>query len=436
MRAIIQAGGKGSRLRNITKDEIPKPMVPILGKPLLQWQIEQLKKGDINEIFIIIGYLGESIKNYFKDGKEFGVSITYIEESIPLGTAGGLCYLKKYIQDNENIFLIYGDLFFDIDFAQMEEFHLERKSKLTAFVHPNSHPFDSDIIELDSEKKITGILSKKKERQGWYSNLVNAGFYILNAKVIQDLPNIQKLDFEKDILCEMIDKSGSVFGYRSTEYIKDAGTEKRLCMIEDNIKSGYIGKRNLSKKQKCIFLDRDGTITKFNGLVDSEDKLELIDGAIEAIRMINLSEYLAILVTNQPVVARGMCTIEDVNYIHKKLETLLGEKGVYLDDIIFCPHHPDKGFPRENPVYKVKCNCRKPRTGMLEKMRDNYHISLKESWIVGDTTVDIMTGKNAGMKTALVLTGEQGNDGKYNAKPDMTSNTVQSAVEKILNMGI
>lgn len=436
MRAIIQAGGKGSRLRNITKDEIPKPMVSILGKPLLQWQIEQLKKENITEIFIIIGYLGQSIKNYFKDGKRFGVSITYIEEIIPLGTAGGLCYLKRYIQNNEDIFFIYGDVFFDINFARMKEFHLERKSNLTAFVHPNSHPFDSDIIELDYEQKITGMLSKKKERQSWYGNLVNAGFYIVNAKIIQDVPNIQKLDFEKDILCEMIDKSGSVFGYRSTEYIKDAGTEKRLCMIEDNIKSGYIGKRNLSKKQKCIFLDRDGTITKFNGLVDSEDKLELIDGAIEAIRMINLSEYLAVLVTNQPVVARGMCTIEDVNCIHKKLETLLGENGVYLDDIIFCPHHPDKGFPEENPVYKVKCNCRKPGIGMLEKMRDNYHISLEESWIVGDTTVDIMTGKNAGMKTALVLTGEQGKDRKYNVKPDMISNTIQSAVEQILNARI
>ena len=246
MRAIIQAGGKGSRLRNITKNEIPKPMVPILGKPLLQWQIEQLRKENINEIFIIVGYLGESIKNYFKDGKEFGVSITYIKESMPLGTAGGLCYLKKYIQDNENIFLIYADLLFDIDFARMEEFHFEKKSKLTAFVHPNSHPFDSDIIELDSEQKITGILSKKKERKGWYGNLVNAGFYILNGKIIQELPNIQKLDFEKDILCEMIDKSDSIFGYRSTEYIKDAGTEKRLCIIENDIKYGYIGKRNLS----------------------------------------------------------------------------------------------------------------------------------------------------------------------------------------------
>lgn len=435
MRAIIQAGGKGSRLRNITKDEIPKPMVPILGKPLLQWQVEELKKQNINEIFIIIGYLGESIKNYFEDGKKFGISITYIEETIPLGTGGGLCYLKKYIQNNEDIFFLYGDLFFDVDFARMEKFHLEKKSKLTAFVHPNSHPFDSDIIELDSEQKITRMLSKKKERNGWYANLVNAAFYIVNADIIQELPDNQKLDFEKDILCEMINRSEAVFGYRSTEYIKDGGVEKRLSRIEDDIKSGYIEKRNLSKKQKCIFLDRDGTITKLNGLVDREDKLELIDYAFDAIRMINLSEYLAILVTNQSVVARGMCTIEEVKYIHKKLETLLGEKGIYLDDIIFCPHHPDKGFPEENPIYKVECNCRKPGIGMLETMRDKYHISLEESWIVGDTTVDIMTGKYAGMKTALVLTGEQGKDAKYNVKPDIISNTIQSAVEQILNMG-
>ena len=93
MRAIIQAGGKGSRLRNITGDEIPKPMVSVAGKPLLQWQIELLKKSGIEEIFLIIGYLGGVIRDYFKSGNEYGVSITYIEEKQPLGTAGGLYYL-------------------------------------------------------------------------------------------------------------------------------------------------------------------------------------------------------------------------------------------------------------------------------------------------------------------------------------------------------
>ena len=434
MRAVIQAGGKGSRLRNITKDEIPKPMVPVLGKPLLQWQIEQLKKGGITEVLIVIGYLGQTIREHFRDGRDFGVSITYIEELQPLGTAGGLYYLRQYVKDEEDLLFIYGDLFFDIDLERMEKFHRDKRSELTAFAHPNDHPFDSDLIELDAEERIIRLLPKGEKRKNWYGNVVNAGCYIMNAGVIQRLTKIQKLDFEKDILFKMIKESAPVFGYRSTEYIKDCGTEERLCKIEKDIRNRYVENRNLTKKQKCIFLDRDGTITRSNGLIDDENKLELIDCAVEAIRKINSSEFLAIVVTNQPVVARGMCTIEGVRNIHKKLETLLGESGVYLDDLIFCPHHPDKGFPEENPIYKVKCNCRKPGIGMIEEMRDKYNISLEDSWIVGDTTVDLMTGINAGMKTALVLTGEAGEDGKYRVEPDLIGTHIQDVINKIINV--
>lgn len=432
MRAIIQAGGKGSRLRNVTGDEIPKPMVSVQGKPLLQWQIEYLKNSGINKIFLIIGYLGNVIREYFGDGKSFDVSITYIEESQPLGTAGGLFYLKDCIESEEDLFLLYGDLFFDIDLLRMLKFHQDKNSKLTAFVHPNGHPFDSDIIELNTEQRITGILSKEAERNEWYGNLVNAALYIVRGEIIQRLEQAQRLDFERDILSILIKESAPVFGYRSTEYVKDAGTEERLHTIEEDIISGFIEKRNLKNRQKCIFLDRDGTITKAKGLIDTEDKLEVIDCAVDAIRGINASGYLAILVTNQPVVARGMCTLEDVKRIHKKMETLLGERGAYLDDIIFCPHHPDKGFPKENPIYKVKCKCRKPEIGMLEEMKKRYNISLEESWMIGDTTVDIMTGKNAGVRTALVLTGEAGKDGKFNVFPDIVGEDVECAVRQII----
>ena len=434
MRAIIQAGGKGSRLRNITGNEIPKPMVSVQGKPLLQWQIEWLKRNDIQEIFLIIGYLGSVIRDYFKDGKDFGISIIYIEEKQPLGTAGGLYYLKEYIQQEEDVLLLYGDVFFDIDLSRILAFHKKKKAALTAFVHPNGHPFDSDIIEMDDEQKIINLLSKKESRIGWYANLVNAAFYIIQAEIIRKITNLQKRDFEKDILYKMIKESAPVYGYRSTEYVKDAGTGERLRAIENDIESGFIEKRNLKNKQKSIFLDRDGTITKLNGLINTEDKLEIMDCAVNAIRKINASEYLAIVVTNQPVVARGMCTEDDVKYFHKKMETLLGERGAYLDDIIFCPHHPDKGFPEENPAYKKECNCRKPATGMLEQMKEKYHISLEDSWIIGDTTVDIMTGKNAGIKTGLVLTGEAGKDRKYNVSPELIGEDIEQVVSQILKI--
>ena len=292
MRAIIQAGGKGTRLRNITKDEIPKPMVLINGKPLLQWQIENLKENGITKIYLIIGYLGDAIKSYFGTGEQLGVCITYITETEPLGTGGALYYLKNYINSNEQILFIYGDVFFDIDISRMERFHNKNQSGITAFIHPNSHPYDSDILELDENKKIVSILSKKEERNDWYHNVVNAAFYILDSSVIEELAEISKKDFEKDILLKRMSEKNDVYGYRSTEYIKDAGTEERLLSIEKDINSGYIAKKNLKNLQKCIFLDRDGTINEWCGLVDNESKLQLIEGVTEAIHKINCSEYL------------------------------------------------------------------------------------------------------------------------------------------------
>ena len=126
--------------------------------------------------------------------------------------------------------------------------------------------------------------------------------------------------------------------------------------------------------------------------------------------------------------------IEDVENIHKKMETLLGKEGVFLDDVFYCPHHPDKGYPEENPAYKIPCECRKPKTGMIREAAERYNIDLAGSWMIGDTTMDIQTGINAGMRTALVLTGEAGNDKKYDVKPDLVCKDLLDAVEKILQV--
>ena len=149
-------------------------------------------------------------------------------------------------------------------------------------------------------------------------------------------------------------------------------------------------------------------------------------------RLLNRSGYLAIVATNQPAVARGMCGMTDVEEIHRKLATLLGQEGAYLDGIVFCPHHPDKGYPEENPAYKIPCRCRKPDTGMLTACAAAYNIDLSQSWMVGDTTVDIQTGLNAGTHTALVLTGEAGKDGKYDVQPQRIGADLLDVVKQII----
>lgn len=420
-KAVIQAGGKGTRLSRITGDIIPKPMVNICGKPLLLHQIEALKKYGINDFTIIVGHLGEKIIEYFGDGSSFGVTIRYIKENKPLGSAGALFELKN---EKEDFFFVFGDTIFDIDVARMERFHIEKGAAVTLLAHPNSHPYDSDVILADKGGRVTGILPKSAERAFYYKNLVNAAFFIVSPKALSCLDGNAR-DMEKDVISNRISENQDVFAYISSEYIKDAGTEQRLLSVEQDILSGAVKARSLNNKQTCVFFDRDGTLNRLNGFVKNTDMLELLPNAAEAVKIINSSGMLAVVVTNQPVIARGECTFEELDNIHNKLETELGKQGAYVDAIYFCPHHPDSGFEGEVKELKIKCSCRKPQPGMFLEAAERFNIDLSRSFMIGDSARDVLAGKNAGVIT-IMIDGEGGA-----AQPDYRSADVLSAVRLI-----
>lgn len=424
------AGGKGTRLSCVTNNEIPKPMVKLCGKPILEYQIESLIRNGITEFFFITGYLGEIIQSYFGDGARWNVKIRYVHEEKPLGTAGALFYLKQHLK--EDFLLVFGDLIFDIDIMRLEHFHKSHNAKCTLLVHPNTHPYDSDLIVLDGDSKVVNYVSKKSKREKDYYNLVNSGIYMMSPVLLDQFSIVKKIDLEKDILFPMISHGERIYGYRSPEYVKDVGTPERLELTQRDLTNGIVYNKNLCRKQKCVFVDRDGTINKFVGLLDKVEQLELEKNVIDALKVLNQSEYMTIIVTNQPVVARGMCSIEEVEGIHKRLETLLGNEGVYVDKIMFCPHHPDRGYKGENPIYKLDCDCRKPKIGMLLTCAEQFNIDLEKSWIIGDTTIDIQCGLNAQMHTALVLTGMAGEDKKFDVCPEMICNDMLEAVTRIV----
>ncbi len=434
MQAVIMAGGRGTRLITLTKDEIPKPMAPVAGKPVLEWQIAQLKSNGITEIVIAVGHLGEKVRDYFGNGSRFGVHIRYYHEEEPLGSAGCL-YCVRDMLDDGPFFLVFGDVLFDIDLDRMVAFHREKSAEAALFVHPNAHPYDSDLVVTDAEDRVTAFDSKHNDRSGyWYDNCVNAGLYLMDKSFCNRINAPVKTDLEKDILIPMAERGEKIYAYRSPEYVKDVGTPDRIAAAERELSDGIAAARNLNYKQRAVFLDRDGTVNILKGLIWKEEDFELYSFAAEAIGKLNRAGYLAIVITNQPVVARGLCSIEDVENIHNKMKTLFGREGVFLDDVRFCPHHPDKGYPEENPVYKIDCNCRKPKTGMIDKCVKKYNIDLSESWFIGDSTVDVRTGKNAGARTALVLTGEAGRDGKYDDTPDLVCEDILDTINKILEL--
>lgn len=431
MKAVIQAGGKGTRISEITGDVIPKPMLEISGYPILYHQMMNLKKNGITDITVIIGHLGNVIKDYFGDGKQFGLNISYVEEDPqkPLGTAGSLYFLKDKLK--ENFVFLLADVFIDIDFEKMEQYHIANNADVTLLTHPNGHPFDSDLV-VEEGGVVKAFDYKSNDRTTYnYKNLVNAGVMIFSPSVFKYLTELRKYNYEKDIIVPLINE-GKVVSYKSSEYAKDMGTPERYRRVQEDYNSGICDAKNLANKQKAIFLDRDGTINEYVGFLRKEEDFRLIPGVSEAIKKINNSGYLAIVVTNQPVIARGEVTEEELEEIHKKMETLLGLDGAYIDDIYYCPHHPDKGFEGEIPELKIECDCRKPKTGMLEKAAREHNIDLSSSIMIGDSTLDIKMAENAGMQSVLLKTGQKGEDAKYDVSPTLIAEDLNDAINKII----
>ena len=411
MKVVIMAGGRGTRIAELFPD-IPKPLIPVDGMPILEREIRSLASQGFKDIILTVGYLADKIIAYFGDGSQLGVKIDYFVEETPLGNAGALFQLKKKIGE-EPFFLLNADAAFDVDFNRMLDFHKKHGGLVTLFTHPNSHPYDSGLIIANKDGNVEKWLSKEDKRPQWYNNRVNAGLHVIDPKVLElSLNNLEidpttgypkgKVDLDRQILKPLCG-TGKMFCYDSPEYVKDMGTPERFHQVEADYKNGVVQAKNLHNKQKTIFLDRDGTINKYVGFLHNIDDFELIEGVSEAIRKINQSGYLAIVVTNQPVIARGEVTWDELHEIHRKMETLLGKDGAYIDGIYICPHHPDKGFEGERPEYKFDCDCRKPKPGLLLQAAKDFNIDLSQSIMIGDSERDVEAGGNAKVKLSIII---------------------------------
>ena len=439
MIAVIMAGGKGTRIAPIA-GSVPKPMVKLNGKPVLEYQIDCLRNYGIDEVIITVSYKKEAIIEYFGDGsaispitgKPFGLKIGYYEESRPLGNAGALFKIRDRLK--EDFLLINADTIFDIDFSRFFGFHKSKHALVTLLTHPNSHPYDSALIVSDENYRVKEWFSKEDDLPCYYKNRVNAGIHIINPTLIYetekrlmeeqiDLP--LKIDLDRDVLKPAIGKGG-VFCYDTSEYVRDMGTPERYESVCSDIRLDIVSERNLRRKQRAVFFDRDGTINKYVGFVRKTEEFELLPGVTEAIKQINKSGYLAIVVTNQPVIARGEITEAELSEIHNKMETLIGEEGAYIDRIYYCPHHPDSGFKGEKKELKIECSCRKPKPGMIYKAMIDYNIDLSKSWMIGDEERDVLAGKSAGCQTILIGETDYGQD--YSAP------SIKSAVELLMNL--
>ena len=414
---VILAGGKGSRLQE-RLGGLPKPLIDIGGMPLLERQMLLVKRFGFSHVLLLVNHAADFIVDYCAQRNNWGLDVRCIDDGTPRGTAGATLAVYDLLDDE--FLVMYGDTMLEVDLGRFHAFHArDPEAVATLFLHPNDHPHDSDLVDIDDNDVVCGFYPNPHDPSRYYRNLVNAALYWVRKPALQ--PFIDRtglLDFGKDLFPELLTRGVRLRGYISPEYIKDAGTPKRLDRVCADLASGKIARAALTQPQPAIFIDRDGTLNEEVDHLRHHEQFQLLPGAEQAVRKLNESDYRVCVVTNQPVVARGECSFADLREIHNKLDTLLGMQGAYIDRLYFCPHHPHKGFPGERPELKFECNCRKPRTGMIEQASIDLNVLLESSWLIGDSSIDVETARNAGLRSIQVETGYAGLDERSWAIPD------------------
>lgn len=229
LRAVVMAGGYGTRLHPLT-EELPKPMLPVGDRPLLEWIIRQLSQAGIRRVNLTTHYKGEVIAQHFGNGQKFGVEICYVEESQPLGTAGALSLIES---STDPLLVINGDILTRVDFRAMADFHQEQQADMTVAVKEHESHIPFGVIEVDGVR-ITGISEKPVLR-----HFINAGIYLLNPEVCRSIPKGRPYDMPQLIRQLVMDKR-RVASFLVREYWLDIGQVEDYEQALADVKSGKV----------------------------------------------------------------------------------------------------------------------------------------------------------------------------------------------------
>ena len=331
---------------------------------------------------------------------------------------------------------MYGDTMLAVDLTRFLAWHhAVPGADVSLFLHPNDHPHDSDLVEIDESGRILAFHPYPHPADAWLPNLVNAALYVVRRESLRAWVDVTgPLDFGKDLFPRMLAAGARLRGYASPEYIKDAGTPVRLERVRNALTSGAIRRASLDEPQRAVFLDRDGTLNVEHGLIRRAEDLEVFPFVGSAIRRLNEAEWRTVLVSNQPIIARGEVTEAELRRIHARLETEIGRDHAYLDRIYVCPHHPDRGFPGERTELKIRCDCRKPEPGLILQAQRDLNINLANSWYIGNSTPDLGAAEKAEVSSILVETGHGGLDRRHPYEAQFTVANVSEAVTFILDV--
>lgn len=408
MEAIILAGGFGTRLRPCIEN-LPKPLAPVCGRPFLAYLLDYLYANGVHRAIISTGYMADEVVNSV--GKTHrGMVIDYSHEETPLGTGGGIKKALTMCRDDV-VLVINGDTFFDVDLFEMKKFHENIGCPITLAAKEIPDVYRSGCIQFQN-----GILTGFTEKGTSGAGKINGGIYFINRNTLDNITE-EKFSFEKKVL-----ESGNfeIGVFESNGYFIDIGIPESYALAQTDCDK-LISKR----KRKAVFIDRDGTINKDTVHLYEKDKFEFLPNADKAIADIKKLGYLAVVVTNQAGIAKGLYSPADADSLHVYIDSLLAEKhAVVADGYYYCPHHPEAVIEK----YKTVCSCRKPQPGLiLNAIKDfsdiGIEIDIENSFMVGNRISDTLAGINAGIKNNILI----GSDEPFN--PEFASEHYESLYE-------
>lgn len=377
--AVILAGGEGIRLRPLTY-QVPKPMVLANNRPFLEYLIGVLRENGISEVVLLLGYLPKKIIRYFGDGSNFGLNIKYSVGKVSDKTGTRIKNAENLLDD---IFLLmYGDNYWPLNLKRLLEFYIKHKTLASTTVYTNKDGKGEYGAENNIYVDDAGyVLKYDKSRKDKNLNGVDIGFFVISKEVLELMPN-HDFSFEAEILPLLINKR-QLSGYQ---------TEHRYYYIS-TLESLKLTEKFLQPK-KVVLLDRDGVINRKppeHDYVKSWSEFEFLPGAIEALKLLTQNGYDIYIVTNQRSIARGMMDEHDLNVIHEKLKEELEKHDARINRIYYCPHGLDD-----------RCDCRKPKPGMLFQAARENDFDLTKAIFIGDDERDLQAGDAAGCETILV----------------------------------
>jgi D-glycero-D-manno-heptose 1,7-bisphosphate phosphatase len=379
--AIILCGGLGTRLLPLTEN-LPKPMVKIMGKPFLEYLIEQLSEQGLNHFILLTGYLGDVIKEYFGDGSKWGWRIDYSHGPKEWDTGRRLWEAKSKLEDN--FLLLYSDNFVQFNLKKLISVHRQKNIFLSLLLAPKPQ----GNIKISIEGKIKAYINN---RIGEGLNYVEVGYMLVNRDYILSLypqiKNYPDINFSKII--EILVKKNQINGIIVKDTYHSISDVNRLKLTQEYL-----------KLKKIILIDRDGVINvkaPKGKYISNWNEFIFIDDTVESMKQLANEGFSFIIVTNQAGVARGMISEKTLSQIHKFMIKKFESENIKVHDIYICPHHWDN-----------KCECRKPEAGLFFQISKKYMLRMDRTIYIGDDTRDVEAAFNAGCGSVLIAPNSHG----------------------------